>query len=159
MEEQDKTIEEMVFVPKDPKDELAAYVIERFKGAEDSRLYDEQRWLNSYRQYRGLYTTDTQFTETEKSKVFIKVTKTKVLAAYGQIIDVLFAGQRFPLGVESTRIPTGVDEAVNFDPKEPDNALNELNNVFGFPGDGREIPRGSHTRKLTTRNETWCLRR
>ena len=143
MEEQDKTIEELVFVPENPKDELAAYVNEKFKSAEDARLYDEQRWLNSYRQYRGLYTSDTQFTETEKSKVFIKVTKTKVLAAYGQIIDVLFAGQRFPLGVEATRIPTGVDEAVNFDPKEPDNALNELNNVFGSPGDGKNIPRGA----------------
>jgi|TARA_R100000388_G_scaffold43048_1_gene32927 hypothetical protein len=148
MEEQDKTIEELVFVPENPKDELAAYVNEKFKSAEDARLYDEQRWLNSYRQYRGLYTSDTQFTETEKSKVFIKVTKTKVLAAYGQIIDVLFAGQRFPLGVEATRIPTGVDEAVNFDPKEPDNALNELNNVFGFPGDGKNIPRGATQESL-----------
>ena len=64
MEEQDKTIEELVFVPENPKDELAAYVNEKFKSAEDARLYDEKRWLNSYRQYRGLYTSDTQFTET-----------------------------------------------------------------------------------------------
>ena len=120
MENENENIEDLVFVPKDPKDELAAYVIEKFKSAEDARLYDEQRWLNSYRQYRGLYTNDTQFTETEKSQVFIKITKTKVLAAYGQIIDVLFAGQRFPLGVEATRIPEGVTESVNFDPKEPE---------------------------------------
>ena len=32
----------------------------------------------------------------------------------------LFAGQRFPLGVESTRIPEGVEEAINFDPKFPE---------------------------------------
>ena len=31
---------------------------------------------------------DVHFTEHEKSRVFVKVTKTKVLAAYGQIIDV-----------------------------------------------------------------------
>ena len=143
MENENENIEDLVFVPKEPKDELAAYVIEKFKSAEDARLYDEQRWLNSYRQYRGLYTNDTQFTETEKSQVFIKITKTKVLAAYGQIIDVLFAGQRFPLGVEATRIPEGVTESVNFDPKEPDNALEELNNVYGFPGDGQDIPKGA----------------
>ena len=152
MEEENKIIEEMVFVPKDPKEELAGYVTEKFKSAEDSRLYDEQRWLNSYRQYRGLYSTDTQFTETEKSQVFIKITKTKVLAAYGQIIDVLFAGQRFPLGVEATRIPKGVDEAVHFDPKEPENALNELNNVYGFPGDGKDIPRGATQESLQQLN-------
>ena len=152
MEEENKSIEEMVFVPKDPKEELAGYVTEKFKSAEDSRLYDEQRWLNSYRQYRGLYSTDTQFTETEKSQVFIKITKTKVLAAYGQIIDVLFAGQRFPLGVEATRIPKGVDEAVHFDPKEPENALNELNNVYGFPGDGKDIPRGATQESLQQLN-------
>jgi len=143
MENENENIEEMVFVPKNPKDELANYVTEKFTSAEDARLYDEQRWLNSYRQYRGIYSTDTQFTETEKSQVFIKITKTKVLAAYGQIIDVLFAGQRFPLGVDATRIPDGVDEAVNFDPKEPDNALEELNNVYGFPGDGQDIPKGA----------------
>ena len=152
MEEENKSIEEMVFVPKDPKEELAGYVTEKFKNAEDSRLYDEQRWLNSYRQYRGLYSTDTQFTETEKSQVFIKITKTKVLAAYGQIIDVLFAGQRFPLGVEATRIPKGVDEAVHFDPKEPENALDELNNVYGFPGDGKDIPRGATQESLQQLN-------
>ena len=152
MEEENKSIEELVFVPKDPKEELAGYVTEKFKSAEDSRLYDEQRWLNSYRQYRGLYSTDTQFTETEKSQVFIKITKTKVLAAYGQIIDVLFAGQRFPLGVEATRIPKGVDEAVHFDPKEPENALDELNNVYGFPGDGKDIPRGATQESLQQLN-------
>ena len=129
MNEENDNIEELVFVPENPKDELAAYVNEKFKNAEDSRLYDEQRWLNSYRQYRGLYTSETQFTETEKSKVFIKITKTKVLAAYGQIIDVLFAGQRFPLGVEATRIPDGVTDAVNFDPKNPESALSELGTV------------------------------
>ena len=130
MAEEDENIESMVFVPKSPKEELAKYVTSKFSSAEDSRRYDEERWLNSYRQYRGLYSTDMQFTETDRSKVFIKITKTKVLAAYGQIIDVLFAGQRFPLGVDTTRIPDGVTEAVHFDPKDPENALEELKNVY-----------------------------
>ena len=148
MAEEDENIESMVFEPKSPKEELAAYVKDKFDSAEDSRRYDEERWLNAYRQYRGLYSTDMQFTETERSKVFIKITKTKVLAAYGQIIDVLFAGQRFPLGVDPTRIPDGVTEAVHFDPKDPENAMEELKNVYGFPGDGKDLSPGATKESL-----------
>ena len=55
MAEEDENIESMVFAPKSPKEELAAYVKDKFDSAEDSRRYDEERWLNAYRQYRGLY--------------------------------------------------------------------------------------------------------
>ena len=136
-------LEELMFEPKSGSDQLADYVVQKFNDVEDSRRDEEERWLNAYRQYRGLYGPETQFTDTEKSQVFIKVTKTKVLAAYGQITDVLFAGQRFPLGVDSTRIPEGVEEAVNFDPKAPEQMLKKAPNVFGFPGDGKELPPGA----------------
>lgn len=136
-------LEELMFEPKSGSDQLADYVMQKFTDVEDSRRDEEERWLNAYRQYRGLYGPETQFTDTEKSQVFIKVTKTKVLAAYGQITDVLFAGQRFPLGVDSTRIPEGVEEAVNFDPKSPEQMLKKAPNVFGFPGDGKELPPGA----------------
>jgi len=69
---------------------LVSYVQGRYVKAEDARRIDEERWLRAYRNYRGLYGPDVQFTESEKSRVFVKVTKTKVLAAYGQIVDVLF---------------------------------------------------------------------
>ncbi len=59
-----------------------------------------------------------KFTEAEKSRVFIKVTKTKVLAAYGQIIDVLFSGNKFPLSVDPTPQPIGVAEHVHVDMAE-----------------------------------------
>ena len=98
---------------------IIPFVLERYKRSEDYRYDDEQRWLKSYRNYRGLYGPDVQFTESEKSRVFIKVTKTKTLAAYGQIVDVLFANQRFPLSVEPTELPEGVVADVHFDPKEP----------------------------------------
>jgi len=136
-------LEELMFEPKSGSDQLADYVMQKFTDVEDSRRDEEERWLNAYRQYRGLYGPETQFTDTEKSQVFIKVTKTKVLAAYGQITDVLFAGQRFPLGVDSTRIPEGVEEAVNFDPKAPEQMLKKAPNVFGFPGDGKDLPPGA----------------
>ncbi len=72
----------------------------------------------SYRNYRGLYGSDVQFTDTEKSRVFVKVTKTKTLAAYGQIIDVLFGNNKFPLTVDPSVLPDGVAESVhiNIDP-------------------------------------------
>ena len=79
---------------------IIPFVMERYYRAEDYREQDEQRWLRAYRNYRGLYGSDVQFTEAEKSRVFIKVTKTKTLAAYGQIVDVLFANNRFPLSVD-----------------------------------------------------------
>ena len=99
---------------------IIPFIHERFKRAEDYRYQDEQRWLKAYRNYRGLYGPDVQFTESEKSRVFIKVTKTKTLAAYGQIVDVLFANNRFPVSVEPTELPEGVVADVHFDPKEPE---------------------------------------
>ena len=91
----------------------------RYKRSEDSRYADEQRWLKkAYRNYRGLYGSDVQFTDTEKSRVFVKVTKTKTLAAYGQIVDVLFGNNKFPLSVNPSVLPEGVAESVhiNIDP-------------------------------------------
>jgi len=92
---------------------VVGYINERFKRAEDARQNDETRWLRSYRNYRGIYGSDVQFTETEKSRVFVKVTKTKTLAAYGQIVDVLFGSSRFPLTVNPTMLPDGVAESVH----------------------------------------------
>ena len=145
-------IEAMVFEPETGSEALAGYIASKFESVESSRLEEEERWLNAYRQYRGLYGNETQFTSTEKSKVFIKITKTKVLAAYGQIIDVLFAGQRFPLGVDSTLIPEGVEDAVHFDPKDDANALDELQSKYGFPGDGAELPPGATSQMLDDLN-------
>lgn len=148
----DELIEEMMFTPKSGSEVLAEYIRDKFTSVENSRQDEEERWLDSYRQYRGLYGPETQFTSSEKSQVFIKITKTKVLAAYGQIIDVLFAGQRFPIGVDSTRIPEGVEEAVHFDPKDPDNAFEELEKTYGFAGDGRELPPGATLQSLQELN-------
>ena len=95
---------------------IIPFVMERYYRADDYRELDEQRWLRAYRNYRGLYGSDVQFTEAEKSRVFIKVTKTKTLAAYGQIVDVLFANNRFPLSVDPTELPEGVVKDVSIDP-------------------------------------------
>ena len=114
-----KDAEDKIF---DSSNAVVSFVSERFKRAEDARQGDEDRWLRAYRNYRGLYGPDVQFTETEKSRVFVKVTKTKTLAAYGQIIDVLFGNNKFPLSVDPTVLPDGVSESVhiNIDPAAED---------------------------------------
>ena len=81
---------------------VVTFVKDRYNRAEDARYADETRWLKAYRNYRGIYGSDVQFTDTEKSRVFVKVTKTKTLAAYGQIVDVLF-GNILPSIVKTNR--------------------------------------------------------
>lgn len=95
---------------------LVSYISERYERAKDRRRNDETRWLRAYSNYRGQYTA---FTEFEKSQIFMKITKTKVLAAYSQVIDVLFANNKFPIGVEATPVPLGIADAVHFDPQAP----------------------------------------
>ena len=56
---------------------IVDYVYDKYSRAEDYRENDEDRWLRAYRNYRGLYGPDVQFTEAEKSRVFVKTTKTK----------------------------------------------------------------------------------
>ena len=131
---------------------IIPYVMERYHRSEDYRRQDEERWLRSYRNYRGIYGPDVQFTDAEKSRVFIKVTKTKTLAAYGQIVDVLFANNRFPLSIEPTELPEGVVADVHFDPAEPEqmreNGLDQEINPYGFKGDGKEFPAGATLKTL-----------
>ena len=116
------------------KTSVVSFVKERYKRSEDSRYADEQRWLKAYRNYRGLYGSDVQFTDTEKSRVFVKVTKTKTLAAYGQIVDVLFGNNKFPLSVSPSVLPDGVAESVhiNIDPRA-ETATSALSAAMGSP--------------------------
>ncbi len=137
-----------------PAENIIPYIMERYRKAEDYRQQDEDRWLSSYRNYRGLYGPDVQFTEVEKSRVFIKVTKTKTLAAYGQIVDVLFANNKFPLSIDPTELPDGVVESVNFDtqpvPPGAEEATQEpsMESPYGFNGDGKELEAGATVKTL-----------
>src|SRR6056300_1345051 len=116
---------------------LAAHVKSKFEDAENGRYAHEQRWLQSYKNFRGIYDSTTQYRDSERSKVFIKITKTKVLAAYGQIIDILFANKKFPIVVESTPMPEGIEEFAHM--KTP---LDEVVDPYGFEGDARDVPPG-----------------
>ena len=111
-------IPEATDIPNDNKkySKLVEVIEESYGRAKRKRMADEQRWLECYRNYRGAYGPTTQFTSTEKSKAFIKITKTKVQAAVAQICDVLFAGNRFPIGVDPPNLALGVPEAIHIDP-------------------------------------------
>ena len=113
----------------------------RFSDAETGRRTEEERWLKAYKNYRGIYDSTTQYRDNERSKVFIKITKTKVLAAYGQIIDILFANNKFPISVESTPMPVGIDEFAHLS-KQPIEEP-QLQDNIGFQGDGRELLPGA----------------
>lgn len=101
-----------------PTQLMVEYVKDKFERSKESRQSDETRWMRSWRNYRGEYGPENRFTDTEKSRAFVKITKTKVNAAYAKITEVLFSGQKFPIGVEPTPKVDGVAEAVYFDPKE-----------------------------------------
>jgi len=115
-------------------------IMERFRNAETGRQLEEERWLKAYKNYRGVYDSSTQYRSNERSQVFIKITKTKVLAAYGQIVDVLFANSKFPISVESTPMPTGIDEFAHLSKIPVENNEPDL---YGFEGDGNELLPGA----------------
>ena len=162
--EQEPPEENEVFVSR-----LAGLVEEKFEQAERGRQDDETRWLNSYHNYRGVYNKNVKFKENEKSKVFIKVTKTKTLAAYGQLADVVFSGSKFPLQIQETVVPDGIAKSAHLNPLketmgnsmdvspelegnldyQPQEGITEDNvgnfNPYdvGFAGDGNELKPGA----------------
>ncbi len=119
---------------------VIGFVEDKFSKADKARYSDEQRWIKAYQNYRGIYGPDVQFTSTEKSRVFVKVTKTKVLAAYGQIVDVLFGSNKFPIAINPTVLPEGVSESVNFE--TDDNIKSAKEKQGDMPGDNEKLKPG-----------------
>jgi len=110
---------------------IVGYIQKRFQKAENARNAEEQRWIKAYRNYRGLYGPDVSFTSSEKSRVFVKVTKTKVLAAYGQIVEVLFGANKFPISIDPTILPEGVSEAVHLETEDTAKKMQEQQTPMG----------------------------
>ena len=125
---------------------LVGLIRERFYQAETSKIHDEKRWLKAYRNYRGLYGPEMAFRENEKSRVFVKITKTKVLASFGQIIEVLFSQGKFPLGVSPTSVPEDIASRASLKQKEQQPP--QQPDPYGFAGDGANIPPGATVNDL-----------
>ena len=118
---------------------LCGHIKSKFQDSENGRQGFETRWLQAFKNFRGVYDSTTQYRDSERSKVFIKITKTKVLAAYGQIIDILFSNKKFPLVVEPTPVPEGIAEFAHLE-TPADEAVPD---PYGYEGDGRELPPGA----------------
>ncbi len=127
------------------ENEVASFVQERFQRAKDKKLQDETRALRAYRNFRGLYGPDAVFSDHEKSRVFLKVTKTKVLAAYGQVLEVLFGNAGFPIAVNETKLPEGVLESVSMSTNPQVTANPEAKDINARPliGAGTELKPGA----------------
>jgi hypothetical protein len=135
------------------KSNLAGLVEARYADAQRARDSDENRWITAYHNFRGLYPKNVRFRESEKSRVFIKVTKTKVLAAFGQLVDVIFGTGKFPIGVSATILPEGVDEYMHLSSAEapgietsaatPSPIQMDDPMDIGFTGDGRVLKPGA----------------
>ena len=140
------------------KQNLVGTIQSRFYQAEDARRADETRWLKAYENYRGLYSDSVKFRDSEKSRIFVKITKTKVLAAFGQLVDVIFGTGKFPIGIAETKIPEGELGQAHLDinnptpglesPSEdyiPDDIGNRVDNPYdiGYEGDGKVLKPGA----------------
>ena len=126
----------------------------RYAQAENARDFAEKRWIKAYENYRGLYAKNVKFRESEKSRVFVKITKTKVLAAFGQLVDVIFGTGKFPIGISETKIPEGETDIAHLDINNPtpdietsipDDIGNRIDNPYdvGYEGDGRTLKPGA----------------
>lgn len=131
---------------------LVQKIQDKFTQAKDAKRPHEDRAITAYDNYRGVYGKSVVFRKSEKSRVFVKVTKTKVLAAYGQLIEVLFGGTSFPIGIRETDVPEGVNEYEHLptpevaqlkmqaeEEEEDDLGLLDV----GYKGDNKEIPAGA----------------
>lgn len=137
---EDDTPEELFGLVQDIQD--------KWTRAKNARLPIESRMMTAWRNFRGIYGPEVQFTETEKSRAFIKITKTKTLAANAQILDIVFANGTLPITIEPTRLPEGVAETVHLEenpaPEEApeDNPADNLGNEIGYNGDGKTLEPG-----------------
>tara|TARA_R100000388_G_scaffold2166_3_gene2999 strand:+ start:2706 stop:4871 length:2166 start_codon:yes stop_codon:yes gene_type:complete len=135
------------------RNNLVGLINDRYTSAKSSRDLDEQRWLTAYHNYRGIYGRNVRFRESEKSRVFVKVTKTKVLAAFGQLVDVVFGANKFPIGISETKVPEGVSQYAHIknstpgvETSQPEVQEEETpENPFdvGYEGDGRVLKPGA----------------
>ena len=122
---------------------LVADIEAKFFLAKSTRYEDESRWNRAYYNYRGLYGKEIQFRDDEKSRVFVKITKQKVMAAYGHIADVMFAGEQVPITIEATPDPEGIMSEAHIDVNDPKEEEGPSESLAGFPGDGRDLDPGA----------------
>ena len=80
--------------PQEQMPGLAGYVKAKFDDAENGRRSHELRWLQAYKNFKGIYDSTTQYRDSERSKVFIKI--------------LLYENQKFLISIQSFTIDLGL---------------------------------------------------
>ena len=145
---------------------ISGKIKEKWLQSRNARQPSERIWLKCMQAYRGQYTPDEMAKLSEAlqrnpnaATVYVKISKTKTQAAYGQLQEILFANDTFPLNVEPTEVPTGIaaevyleagrgtpDTKEGLDDTEGGNPKSQ--SVYGYPGDGNDLPPGATTQSL-----------
>ena len=109
-----------------------------FTEYKDSRKETENEWLKDLRQFQGQYEPDVLARLNEsgaRSKVFVGLTRTKVMAAYSRIVDLLFQHGDAFFAVETTAIPQ-IDPLRAMEMRQM--AMQQVMDVSGLPPEGYE---------------------
>lgn len=103
--------------PQGPGIELGALAI-RLKGefddAKSARRMVEQRWLDDLRQYRGQYSPQVlnKLNKQKRSKVFYRMTTSKVNTLTARLMDLLFPQRSKNWGIEPSPDPVMPDDII-----------------------------------------------
>ena len=130
------------------------FVYGRWDIARKNRWEFEDQAHRAYLNFRGRYHEDIKFRDTEESRVFIKVTKTKAIAAWGMINEIMFPNNnhQFPVFIQPTPVPEYVEDTVHFDPKAAGQQAEKApESPYGFPGDGKDLKPGDTHETLMQR--------
>lgn len=99
----------------------------------------EERWVEDIRQYKGRYDEQTMkmLQDTERSSVFVNITRPKADAGESQMADMLFPSDDKNWGINSTPSPDLMEQAKNQQPVQtPDGGHLE------FADDGSKVTQG-----------------
>ncbi len=129
--------DDVVEQAQDEMSGISAFIHDRWRASKDKRRIDEIRWTRALNDYRGNYDGSVSFRDTERSRVFVKIAKTKTIAAYGQLVEVVFAANKFPLEIVPTEKPTGIAKDAHLEKQGEEQPEIPTEFDVGFPGDGK----------------------
>lgn len=131
---------------------IQALINSRYENARYARKPVEQTWLENMLQWRGEFSPDeadsirrAKQRNVYAAEVFIKITKTKVTAALGQILDLILDNDEIPIRIEPAAHQDD-DSLPNVGFIAPED-YPELD-PYGYVGDGKQVTQGATTRSM-----------
>lgn len=135
-----------VLKEQEAKGAFVTFVREKYSIAKSGKQNTENKALDAYRAWRGELSPEEldniakieARTGFPSPQIFIKITKTKVQAAYSQLLEILLSNNKFPIGLEPTPVPEGIPEKATIAPEGQEEAID----VYGYAGDGNDVAPG-----------------